>query len=157
MDNVNADNEPKYRIALSALSSAHRHIRSHRNIARVARFLSSAFEDRRPLVKAEALSGLARLHVKLKVENVAPFLRNKNPYLASKALEYVCELYPQHSEDALSWALKAPHFLLRETAIDEIDDRHLTSFLPNIHALLNDRHPHVRQAAETACANLAKS
>ena len=156
MDNISVDSEPKYRSALCALSSAHRHIRSHRTISRVARFLGSAFEDKRPLVKAEALSGLADLRVKLRVEHVAALLRSKNPYLASSALKYVCALYPQRSHAALASAIKSPHFLVREAALDEIDDRHLSSFLPKIYALLNDRHPHVRQAAETACANLAK-
>ena len=52
-------------------------------------------------------------------------------------------------------ALKDPHYIVRENAIDELDDLEYYQALPDIRALLQPgEHEDVIQAAETAIENL---
>lgn len=157
LNELESCDELKFRSALCALSSVKATTRHKQLVRAISRVVKSAFRDQRPFIKAEALGGFVTLKIRVKMAEVAPLLESKTPYLATKALTYVCELYPQCSMAALGAALKSAHFLVRETAVDEIDDRHLVQFLPAISRLRRDRHSDVRQAVETAWRHLCKS
>lgn len=77
-----------------------------------------------------------------------------SPYVRGAVLRFVSELYPELATKLLFESLRDQHALVRQNAIDELDDLGMIESLPSIRLLLNDSHPDVRQAAQTAVANL---
>ncbi|MGK7949974.1 MAG: HEAT repeat domain-containing protein [Xenococcaceae cyanobacterium] len=65
------------------------------------------------------------------------------------------KLYPREARSLLLESLQDSHCVVRESAIDEIDELNLVEAIPVLRPLLNDSSIEVRQAAETAIKNLA--
>jgi len=78
---------------------------------------------------------------------------HQSQYVRGAVLRYLSRLYPKEAGSILIEALKDPGYIVRETAIDEIDELEIIDFIPYIRRLLKDPHPHVRQAAATAIKN----
>ena len=67
---------------------------------------------------------------------------------------YLAGLWPATALAALYAQLHDASYVVRESAVDALDDAGLVAAVPLIEPLLRDRHPHVRQAAQTALENL---
>jgi HEAT repeat protein len=121
---------------------------------RVGNILRSYLQDRRPMIVAEAIDGLSRLGMRDVREQVATFGGHPSPYVRGAVLRYMGRLFPDVAKPMLLEALHDPHYIVRENAVDELDDLAAVNALPAIRPLLADAHAHARQAAETAVANL---
>ena len=64
------------------------------------------------------------------------------------------KLYPDEAFLLLIEALQDSDEIVRQSAIDEIDELEIIKAIPYIRPLLDDPSPDVRQAAETAIQNL---
>lgn len=147
--------ELKYRSVLCALSSIRAEYQSRHLLSGIRRMLLSAFDDRRPMVKAETFAGFGKLKIKIKYNDVVRCLASRTPYLACMALEYLCNVYPRFRNSAIQKAVKSRYAVLREAALDLIGDYKLLKFIPVAEALSRDRSYRVRQAAAYACSTLS--
>jgi len=87
-----------------------------------------------------------------------------NADLLIEYLEHLDEAVVARAVDGLSWLggcalteqvlVTDPHYVVREGAIDELEDLDYKPALARVEALCADPHPHVRQAALGAIANL---
>jgi HEAT repeat protein len=114
----------------------------------------SALDDARPMVIAEALHGLAALGKPAAVERAIPLLAHDSEYVRAAAGRYLARVRPEAGRPALFAALHDPSFIVRESAIDELDEAQVVAALPSIAALTRDPHPDVREAAQTAYEHL---
>ena len=108
-------------------------------------------------VVASAIEGLIRQEAK-KAKNEILTLRFYDcPYVRSSVLRFMSKLYPKEARSLLLESLQDSHYIVRESAIDEIDELDLVEAIAALRPLLNDSSLDVRQAAETAIKNLASS
>ncbi len=88
------------------------------------------------------------------------FREHTDGWVRGAVINFVGELFPRDSIPMLIEAISDPHFVPREIAADVMDEMEMEEdekrqlFMPYLQILLSDKHPHVRQAAETAIANL---
>ena len=116
-------------------------------------WLLSFLQDKRPLIVAEAIDSLARQGEADAVKQVLPLLKHTSPYVRGSVLRFMSEFYPERAVPLLIEALNDVHFIVRENAADELGELEALEALealPFLRAKLEDPHPHVRQAAETA-------
>ena len=71
-------------------------------------------------------------------------------YVRGSVLRFMSEFYPERAVGLLIDALNDAHFIVRENAADELGELEAVEALPFLRAKLEDPHPDVRQAAETA-------
>jgi len=114
----------------------------------------SYLTDQRPMIVAEAVDGLSGQEVTEAIDRVLQLLNHNSPYVRSSILRYIRRLYPDKSFPFLVTALKDPHHIVRDNAIDELDYLGNQEAIPYLSPLLNDPHPDVRQAARTVIENL---
>lgn len=82
-------------------------------------------------------------------------LRNcPDPYVRGSVLRFISELYPESTSLLLIEVLQDPHYIVRESAIDKLDELDVVESIPYIRPLLADPHLDTRQAAATAMQNL---
>jgi HEAT repeat protein len=113
-------------------------------------------KDRRALVVAEAVDTLNHLECREAEKAVAPLLQHASPYVVGSALRFFARLVPEKAGSLLKKALKSPEPIVRQNAIDELDELQCRDALTRIRRLLDDPDDDVRQAAETAVAHLEK-
>jgi HEAT repeat protein len=89
-------------------------------------------------------------------EQVMALLHHPDPYVKGSVLRYLSQLCPEKAIAELLDALNDSHFIVRERAVDELGELSAAETIPFIRPLLNDPHPHVRQAARTAIDNLSE-
>jgi hypothetical protein len=111
-------------------------------------------QDRHPLIIMDAVDGLRIMGDKTIRKKILALRKHPSPYVRGAVLRYITELAPTTAPTLLIAALRDAHHIVRECAIDGLDDLRKTSAVSRIRPLLKDRHPHVRQAAETAIRNL---
>ena len=114
----------------------------------------SHLSDRRPIIVMEAIDGLSGQEVREALGKVLPLFNHESPYVRGSVLRYMRRLYPNESFALLVTALKDPHNIVRDNAIDELDELNNPEALPFLYLLLDDPHPDTRQAAQTAIKNL---
>lgn len=107
-----------------------------------------------PLVGAQAIDGLRLLGHRDILQRILPLVEHPSPYVAGSALRFLARWYPEIATGHLLSALQAPEPILRQVAIDELDDLQYVEALPAVRRLLFDPNQYVRQAAQTAVANL---
>jgi HEAT repeat protein len=114
-------------------------------------------EEQDSIVSAsiEALSSQKVLDVK---QQILEKIEHRSPYVRSSVLRYVSQVFPAESIPLLVHALQDKDYIVRESAIDELDEME-HEMEPNslkilLEPLLEDSYPQVRQAAQTAIANL---
>ncbi|HEV3235794.1 MAG TPA: HEAT repeat domain-containing protein [Gemmataceae bacterium] len=112
--------------------------------------------DSRPHVVAEAIDALTAQRNKDIGEQVMALLHHPDPYVKGSVLRYLSQLCPEKAIAELLDALNDSHFIVRERAVDELGELSAAETIPFIRPLLNDPHPHVRQAARTAIDNLSE-
>jgi HEAT repeat protein len=113
--------------------------------------------DERDLIQAEAIASLGHRRDRRLVGHTDAFLRHPSHWVRARTLEYLSRLTPAESKSALHDALTDTHYIVREVAVDQLDEIEDRAAIPWITPLLYDSHPHVRQAARTAIKNLGGS
>lgn len=121
-----------------------------RDDAAVRAILLGYLGDARPLIVMDALDGLRYWRVYDARERVSALTQHPSPYVRGVAVHYMAGLFPDDATELLLTALHDEHFVVRESAIDAIDDEDLMDLLPLVRPLLDDAHPHVRGAAQWA-------
>jgi HEAT repeat protein len=116
--------------------------------------LQTLLKDPRELIVAEAVDGLARIKARDLSEHILQLRSHPSPYVRGSVLRYMSKLFPNEAPPMLIRALQDPHYIVRENAIDELDDLEYYQALPYIRPLLYNQHEDVRQAALTAVENL---
>jgi hypothetical protein len=111
-------------------------------------------KDKRPMIVAEAIDGLTFLNITDAFDQILRRQFDESPLVRGAVLRYMSRLFPKQAIPLLLDALNDPHFIVRENAVDELDDLDAKTALPELRKLLNDDHPDVRQAAATAIRNL---
>lgn len=131
-------------------------------LASVIRFLplpleikKSYLSDQRPLIVASAIDRLAKENAREFRDDILKLRNHEDPYIRSSVLRYMSKLYPDKAKSFLIDALHDPHYVVRENAIDELDDLDARDAIPYIRQLINDEHPDVRQAAEFVLQNMS--
>jgi HEAT repeat protein len=121
----------------------------------VSEFLIQCLEDHRPKIISLSIDALSCIQNSSAFERILPFKSHENPYVRGSVLRYLSKLYPDTAYPLLIESLQDSHYIVRENAIDELDEMCDIKATPYIKALMNDAHPHVRQAAKTAFENLS--
>lgn len=111
-------------------------------------------EDERPEIIAEAIDSLWRYGDKKARFQVIQLQQHHSEYVRGSVLRYISHTMPHFAPLLLVSALKDVHFIVRETAIDEIDRLEAVESLPYLYPHVEDVSPQVRQAAATAVENL---
>jgi len=117
--------------------------------------LLAYLDDKRPLVVMDAIDALRVQNERDILDKILALRNHPSPYVRSAVLRY-SHFHPAEAHPLLLAALQDPHYLVRENAIDELDDLGVVDAVQHIHPLLEDAHPHVRQAAQTAIDNLMR-
>jgi hypothetical protein len=107
-----------------------------------------------PTLIGEAVEALACLGITEQQHQIFPLLAHSSPFVVSAAIRYFSRRFPEIAKPILLRSLESKEALIRENAIDELDNLACTEALPQLLRLLSDDDEHVRQAAKTAVANL---
>lgn len=113
--------------------------------------------DTRPRVLMEGIDGLSYLGDRDAHDQIVTLHDHASPYVRGAVLRYLSRLFPDEALPYLRAAIRDPHFVVRESAIDELDELDAVEALEDIRRLLSDPHEDVRQAARTAVANLEEA
>ncbi len=119
-----------------------------------ADLLIEGLEHQDQHVAAEAIDGLAWLGGCGLTERILSLGTDPRALVRGAVLRFARRVVPERAPALLLDALHDPHYIVRENAVDELDELDYTPALPHINALRADPHPHVRAAALGAIANL---
>jgi HEAT repeat protein len=118
-------------------------------------FLLQCLSDQRPQIIFLAIDALCYIQDLSVLERILSFRGHSDPHVRGSVLRYLRELYPDTAYSFLIDSLQDSHYIVRDTAIDELDELQDIRAIPYIEPLVNDAHPYVRQAAQTALKNLS--
>lgn len=149
--NLDTDRLRSALMALTQLQPEH----SPRERQTLRQLLSQYLYDQRPLIIAAAVDGLWRQNIKDARDAVLRLQAHPSPYVRGSVLRYMSRLYPNEAVSLLVKALHDDDDIVRENAVDELDWLGAREALDAIRPLAHDSNPAVRQAAETAVANLS--
>jgi hypothetical protein len=110
--------------------------------------------DRRSLVVAEAVDTLTTLGCRRTNESLSSLLRHPSPYVRGSVLRHFARRHPKEAVPLLERALHSKEPVVRQNAVDELDEMNYTPALAKIKRLLADPDKDVRQAARTAVEHL---
>ncbi len=144
-----ADDEPRLRAVMLGLTTPRSTDPS------VERFLLAHLGDRRPAVVMEAIVDLTALQALAAHDQVRALASHRSPYVRGAVLRYLGALFPMEAKPLLIAGLADGHFVVRESAVDALDEMDAVDTIDAIRPLLNDPHPHVREAAEWAVQRLS--
>jgi len=105
-------------------------------------------------VVARAIDGLSWLGGCGLTDRILALIADPRPWVRGAVLRFARRVVPDRAPALLLGALTDPHYVVRENAIDELEDLVYKPALARVEALCADPHPHVRQAALGAIANL---
>jgi HEAT repeat protein len=108
-------------------------------------------------VVAEAIDSLGRIGAGDALERVARLQQHGDPFVRGAVLRFLRRTVPERVKPLLLAALSDEAYIVRENAVDELDELGDPSVIPAIRPLLDDPHPHVREAARTAIEDLEMS
>jgi hypothetical protein len=117
-------------------------------------FARRLLADKRPMVVAEAIDTLTRLGCRRAKERIATLRRHSSPYVRGSVLRYFARHHPKEAVPLLERALNSKQPVVRQNAVDELDEMNYTPALAKIKRLLEDPDKDVRQAARTAVEHL---
>jgi HEAT repeat protein len=83
-----------------------------------------------------------------------PLREHPSPYVVGSVLRFLSRNHPDRARPILLEALGSGEPVVRQNAVDEIDELGYAAALPRLRRLLEDPDEDVRQAARTAVANL---
>ncbi|CAN5194587.1 hypothetical protein BH20ACT16_BH20ACT16_01390 [soil metagenome] len=124
--------------------------------ALVRSFLQPLLDDERDLVVAEALDGLASGQTSLKAMDVERLSHHPSPYVRGALLRYVARVQGRSAIPSLMTGLHDSSHVVRQNAIDELEDLEARDAIPALRLMLTDSHHHVRDAARYALQALAE-
>ncbi len=105
-------------------------------------------------VVARAIDGLSWLDGCGLTEQILALGADPRPWVRGAVLRFAARVVPDRAPALLLDALRDPHYVVRENAIDELEELDHAPALARIEALWADPHPRVRQAALSAIPNL---
>jgi hypothetical protein len=123
----------------------------------VKQILKSFLHSDDPMLIAQAIDSLRLLGFADFLDDVLALLVHKSPYVTGSVLRYVSWHSPERAKPMLLESLNSTDALVRQNAIDELDDLGFVDALPYVRPFLNDEDKYVRQAAQTAVANLEQA
>jgi HEAT repeat protein len=82
-------------------------------------------------------------------------LAHPSQYVAGAVLRHLRQLFPEEAKPILHKARSDRRYVVREYAVDALDELGDAEAAPLIRALVNDPHPHVRHAARWYFESLA--
>ena len=107
--------------------------------------------DSRPLIAMAAIDGLGMLQDIEAMNAVLALRDNPSEWVRGAALAYMRSCAPAQAVPMALAALADAHFMVRETAIDHVDELGVAGqYLDRIRPLLDDEHPQVRSATAWA-------
>jgi HEAT repeats len=142
------DDEERLSAVLEGLSYG-----SHEDAAIVGVLLAH-LNDARPAIVLVAIESLGQTGATSAHDAVLALRDHPSPYVRGSVLRYLQHVYPEEAVPAMLQGLRDPEFIVRESAIDGLDELGIVAALPAIRPFVNDPHPHVRQAAEWAVGAL---
>lgn len=110
--------------------------------------------DSEPVIAGDAIRLLGSLGVTELGERIRGLGDHPSPFVRASVLDYLARAEPELAYPALVQGLRDSDYVVRETAVDALDDLDSTDAIPAIEPLLEDPHEDVRQAARTAVDNL---
>ncbi|MGW0007282.1 HEAT repeat domain-containing protein [Nocardia grenadensis] len=110
--------------------------------------------DSEPVIAGDAIRLLGSLGVTELGERIRGLGDHPSPFVRASVLDYLARAEPELAYPALVQGLRDSDYVVRETAVDALDDLDSTEAIPAIEPLLEDPHEDVRQAARTAVDNL---
>lgn len=105
-------------------------------------------------VVARAIDGLAGLGGCGLTERILALGADARPWVRGAVLRFAAQVVPDRAPALLLDALTDSHYVVRENAVDELEDLDYTPALARVEAMCADPHPHVRQTAVSAIINL---
>lgn len=145
--------ESKLRAILLAASSARESLCSRKR-AEVCRLAGRLLDHPQPLIVAEAVDTLASLACSSVQKRVSALIDRTSPYVVGSVLRYLAHVLGTKAVPTLLQGLESSESIVRENAVDELDELNYKPALASIRKLLNDPDADVRQAAKSAVANL---
>jgi HEAT repeat protein len=147
---------PRQRAILIALASAEKKLsdRKRKAICTLARTLLG---NRQALVVAEAIDTLNHLGCLEAFADVFQLLEHPSPYVVGSVLRYLARHDPTTAVPLLVKALESGAPVVRQNAVDELDELDYLPALSKIRRLLDDKDEDVRHAARTAVSHLEES
>jgi hypothetical protein len=116
--------------------------------------LLSYLHDSRPQIIANAIRTLRHLDCQDALVPVLRFVNHSSPFIQGAALSFLSKCDFSIARPLLFAALESPSPIVRQIAIDELDESLCVDAIPKIRDLLLDKDPDVRLAAQTAIENL---
>lgn len=153
IQHIQASDEQRVRAIIFALSFLPESVASTTS-RQVRNILITHLSSRNPWIVAEAIDSLRHLGHKDAVAEVRLLLEDESPYVVGSVIRFIASFYPEQAKPILLAFLKSKEPIVRENAVDELDELGCVEALPAIRLLLRDSDRNVRQAAETAISNL---
>jgi hypothetical protein len=122
--------------------------------AEVQQAVTGFLHDARPMIVAGAVEALNHLGAKGARAEILALLKHSSSEVVGSVLRFMAHHFPKDAVPLLEEALDSPEPLVRENAVDELDELGYTPALPKIKKLLKDKNKDVRQAARAAVKNL---
>jgi HEAT repeats len=129
---------------------------STRRRTEVCNVARSLLADRRPSIVAEAIDLLSQLRCVSARDEVLDLRSHASPFVVGSVLRFLARNCADEAVTILTDALSSKQSIIRQNAIDELDDLGCIGALPAIKRLQRDKDRDVRQAACAAVANLKK-
>jgi HEAT repeat protein len=111
-------------------------------------------QDDRPLIVARAIDRLQAEGADV-LRQVLSLKSHPSALVRSSVLRFVSKQTPQSAPPLLIDALQDPDYLVRMSAVDQLDELPYVEAIPYIQPLVNDPHHYVQEAAVSAIENLS--
>ena len=105
------------------------------------------------MVVADAIETLSTLDALEVIDRIADLRNYDSPYVVGSVLRFLSRHSPSRARPLLLEALSSDQSIIRQNAVDELDELMDVAALPHLRRLLNDEDKAVRQAAHTAVTN----
>lgn len=120
-------------------------------VATVRDIFRRYLSDARPLIVMDALDALGMLEDTVSLGEALALRDAVSEWVRAGVLRYMQHCAPAQAVAMALAALEDPHFIVRATAIDVLDELEVASqHLDRIRTMLHDEHPDVRAAAQFA-------
>lgn len=116
----------------------------------VNNWIAGFLKDTRESIVMDAIDSLSRQKQASRKVNVLQYKNHRSPYIRGAVLRYMRTLFPEESIPLLKEGVRDSNFIVRDVAADEIGELGKVELKDDLLPLLNDPHPDVREAAQTA-------
>jgi hypothetical protein len=153
LESMHGADDSRLRAVLGSLACSSDYL-DEESRGKVKSILVSFLTHSNPALIMESTDSLRMLGFSEVADKVFPLLGHKSPYVVGGALRYL----NRHRRDAatplLIRALESPEPIIRQNAIDELEELGLPEMLPRLYPLLDDPDKYVREAALSAIRTL---